>query len=227
MNKNEIFENNFKKKKSNFLFQSKDSKTSKKIAGSVGYFEDQSLIFHPPCCFLKLEDFPPSFYSPSQSSSQSSFLTQKSFWISDSCMECHWIENKVKKICFLGFGYFSQLFNGCTKDNICDRGEEVIELLKARENGQRKTESLTLPQEYPLQSQSSGNNGYVIKQLSRKIQSSEFWDIEFRESVKEPFVLELHIKALGNQQSVTTLFYLIYFNLFSLITLQSLLVFVM
>lgn len=46
----------YKKKKCNILFQSKESKNLKKIDGSYGYFQEQTLIFKPPCCFLKLEE---------------------------------------------------------------------------------------------------------------------------------------------------------------------------
>jgi hypothetical protein len=186
-------------KKSTILFQSKESKGLKKIDGSHGYFQDPSLIFRPPCCFLKLDDDPPLAQKDAQGVARADHhLTQRSFWILDTCVECRWIDQQHRsKKAMLGFGYLADLFHGCTQDTISQRGVEVIALLDARSRNEFTNSTLSLPAESPL---SRGGLGYHIRQLSRKIQSREFWDIQFLESYEEPFVLELHIKAFGNQQ---------------------------
>jgi hypothetical protein len=192
-------------KKSIILFQSKESKGLKKIDGSHGYFQDPNLIFRPPCCFLKLDDDPAlplphnSIISLSQSEPHHE-LTQRSFWILETCVECRWTENNKRQMkTLIGFGFLAELFHGCTQHTISHRGREVIRLLSSRTKNLTVDiqQSLALPTECTL---STGVRGYLIRQVSRKIKSKEYWDIQFFESVHEPFLLELQIKAFGNQQ---------------------------
>jgi hypothetical protein len=195
-------------KKSIILYQSKESKGIKKIDGSYGYFQDPNLIYYPPCCFLKIEDDDNRLNSgdnknPTQDTSN--IFTQRSFWILETCIECRYsigTQKKFQKKSYLGFGYLMELFYGCTVNTIHERGKEVIQLLYARSMQENSTKALALPVEYPM---SAGGTGYLIRQLSRKIKSREFWDIQFLESAQEPFLLELHIKAFGSQQYLTPL----------------------
>jgi hypothetical protein len=187
-------------KKSTILFQSKESKGIKKIDGSYGYFQDPNLIYHPPCCFLKIEDDESHEKGENDKNSfqETNILTQRSFWILETCVECRYsVQKKFQKKSYLGFGYLMELFYGFTVDTIHERGKEVVQLLYARSLLENSTKDITLPVEYPM---TAGGTGYMIRQLSRKIKSREFWDIQFLESVQEPFLLELHIKAFGNQQ---------------------------
>jgi hypothetical protein len=173
-----------RQKKGNFVFQAKATKDVKRLDGSIGYFQDPFMSLLPTCCFLKLDD---DHQYPQK---------DRSLWIKETFIECHWSEQQTSFKDSLGFGLLVTYFSGLTPANRLHRAAEVIELIAAKHHGQTKTNVLSFPREYPL---STEGLGYLIYQRSKQATESQYWNIEFRESCSPPYILEMHITAFRNR----------------------------